>query len=846
MEKQNKNPGKAFTVAVCVLSAALFCYAQYSFYFVYIAWKNLALVGLYTVLTGAAFFAACYSAARSDTVKVRSKSKCLLSATIGLAVQQAVMWGTLWFVNIVLYHENGNVQAVTIACILMTIMLAVIYIVNFKHLWSSGNKPLYISLTALVLAGSLIFSAGYGARQFDITGVIRTMKNDRRNEPINQLSTSDFSFDTVSADDIRITKKEKEDCRLWYNKNILTDTESPAYDFKYGDSLFSQTMKDWKISIGETGKKGELYKGGETTQLTLTNDEKNLTARVEATLYPDYAACEWTVYIKNSGENKSPVISDFYAINASLQTGGSQSLYYSVGSPNSSEDFTLKKISDFSQELEFHATNGRPSDEYMPYFNVCGKDRGYILGIGWTGQWLASISENEALFNAKVGQEELKGYLQPGEEIRSPLISLSFYSGGNAMKGFNSFRRWVSKCVYPVGVNNFSMLEIAKPESKRTSDEIIDEVNKIDKSVLASTDYFWMDAGWYKYTDSWYDGVGSWIVDKSRYDNGISELSDMGKKQGIGLVLWYEPERVISGTALYDVASKHDGWTVNVKGSNNIWNFADDNACDYICKYIASSLNENGVSVYRQDFNFEPIEYWKKADNKYYNGRDGFCENHYVTNYYKYLDYLTENVDGLLMDNCASGGRRLDLEMTRRSIPLWRSDYNCEDHDDILEATQAQTYGISFWLPLSGTLDYCSKNTEYASRSSIMPCVINTFDSVKSKYYCDYSSLRSLQKEAYFPLTDGNTDNNKYLAMQYGSYDGSKGMALIYKRADVTDDSFTVKFNGLNAEKLYNVRDYDSPAEARLLTGSSLMNEGFKVTIDQAPEAVIIMYTEVQ
>ena len=32
--------------------------------------------------------------------------------------------------------------------------------------------------------------------------------------------------------------------------------------------------------------------------------------------------------------------------------------------------------------------------------------------------------------------------------------------------------------------------------------------------------------------------------------------------------------------------------------------------------------------------------------------------------------YLCENVEGLVIDNCSSGGRRLDLEMTRRSFPL--------------------------------------------------------------------------------------------------------------------------------------------------------------------------------
>ena len=52
----------------------------------------------------------------------------------------------------------------------------------------------------------------------------------------------------------------------------------------------------------------------------------------------------------------------------------------------------------------------------------------------------------------------------------------------------------------------------------------------------------------------------------------------------------------------------------------------------------------------------------------------------------------------MLIDSCASGGRRNDLETLRRAVPLLRSDYIMEP-----VGNQCHTYGIAFWYPYYGT-----------------------------------------------------------------------------------------------------------------------------------------------
>lgn len=655
---------------------------------------------------------------------------------------------------------------------------------------------------------------------------------------------SDITFESISADENRISEDEIRLCRSWFDENIRMqgNVEFLPYDFKVGGKSLGKNIDDWDISVGAESETGAFYRGGKTTYITLYHKSSAVTATVEATIYEEKATCEWTVYIKNTGEENSPVISDFYAVNTSIDVQNPQ-LYYSKGSYDEPYDFALmnKKLTAFP--LKFTSYDGRATDNYLPYFNISGEDGGVVFAVGWTSLWQAEISRGIGDVSVKAKQEKFKAYLLPGEEVRSPLVSFSFYSGSNPLKGFNTFRSWVSGCVYPENIpDTMTMLEFSGPMHTQTAEELFAGADGFGEETYGKIDYFWMDAGWYKYNEGWHDSVGSWVANPDRFPGGIIEVSDYAASKGCGLVLWFEPERVCKGSLFHKKGSENKNWLIELEDTDNLmWNLAEDGATDYLIDYISDFLTDNKISVYRQDFNFSPDVYWAQADKEFYDGRKGITENHYVSNLYRYLDGLTENVDGLIIDNCASGGRRLDLEMVRRSVPVWRSDYNCNPHEDILEATQSQTYGLSFWLPLSGTVFY--SESEYAARSSIMPLGLETFGTVHGEHYGEYIEQRSMMNEYYYPLSSGGYFSDRMLAMQYSSYDASSGMALVYKRADVRDSEYTVKLNGLISDAVYSVYDYDSPKNVFEMTGEELMNSGIKLTLPEGEKAFIIMFS---
>lgn len=813
--KKFKNKDIIESIVTTVLFGLL-VYAAYSLWYIFYGTDSAPDVHLYTILSGLAlgWFLLLFV---GEVFKKSGWVPKLIAFLAGNGLFHGVIWGLNAKINPTgMDNDDVVIKTFTVAFAISAVVLFATFILRAKNRYKVLNIILAIVYFVVSCGGLYVVNE----------------------ENIKALEyKQNIQFATISANAMSLTAEEKDLCKKWFDDNFRSADGEYPFTFKVDGEEFNPA--EWDKKYEESDKS---YTGGKTENLVLTNKEKGLEVTVEATVFEKNSTCQWTVYIKNTGTGNSGVISDFYAFDSALPTGKAQ-LYYSMGSDTAASDFSLIKKNLSSIKKTFSGTDGKPTEAYLPYFNISGEDYGVVLGIGWTGQWGVTLAESKGETDITVKQENFNAYLLPGEEVRSPLVSLSFYDNANPLKGFNLFRSWIMDCVYPENVtqNHYTVMEVAGPMHTRTSDEIIEILDGISDSVYDEIDAFWMDAGWYSYNDGWYDGVGNWTVDTARYDNGISELSGYAADKGLGHVLWYEPERVYPGTNFHTVGSEHEQWLIDVGDENIIWNLANEEAFDYYCEYLLNSMKENGVTVYRQDFNFvAPLEYWQKADKEYYDGRTGICENHYVTNLYRYLDYLCENIDGLIIDNCASGGKRLDLEMAFRSIPFWRSDYNSEVHSDLFEATQSHTYGISFWLPISGSA--LNMTNEYSLRSDIMPLMLTDLYAHTNPVFDLYHEQRELMAGNYYPLDFGSFDKDKMLAMQYSSEDALAGTAFIYKRAEVKDTEYTVRLNGLVRTATYDVYDIDSPENIYTLTGEELMTDGITLTLPDGEKAIILMY----
>ena len=83
---------------------------------------------------------------------------------------------------------------------------------------------------------------------------------------------------------------------------------------------------------------------------------------------------------------------------------------------------------------------------------------------------------------------------------------------------------------------------------------------------------------------------------------------------------------------------------------------------------------------------------------------------------------------------------------------------------------------------------------------------------------------------------------DKYLAMQYSSFDANEGFAVVYKREMITDNSTVLKLNGLEENVTYVVKDFLSDSVLTEVTGLQLMENGVSVNLPENPDAAVITF----
>ena len=491
--------------------------------------------------------------------------------------------------------------------------------------------------------------------------------------------------------------------------------------------------------------------------------------------------------------------------------------------------------------------NGFPTWNNLPFFNIQWQQEGTIVGVGWPGMWEAEFKRDvEQGMSVRIGQERTHFKLHPGEEIRTPLIALLFWKGDRA-RSQNVWRRWMvaHNVPRPGGKLPESMLEAS---SSGQYQEMVNANEQNQKMFIdryleegIQLDYWWMDAGWYPNKGvNWQDLLGTWEVDKTRFPNGLRAVSDHARSEGIKTLLWFEPERVVKDSWLYE---NHPEWLLGFGGpfEGRLLNHGNPEANHWLTDHVDNMLTEEGIDLYRQDLGFGVRYFWELEDQKDPD-RQGITEIKHVNGYLKYFDELRRRHPNMLIDICAAGGKRLELENLRRAVPLWRSD--CA-FDPV--TTQCQTYGLAHWLPYFGTGN--AKIDIYTFRSNMCPSTVMGHD-VRNKNL-NYGLLRKLIKQwrevapnyygDYYPLTPYSLGNDMWLGWQFHRPEVGEGMVQMFCRAGTIYNSGFCKLKGLESESNYRITDYDSD-EITEMSGSELMEKGLPIYFDTQPAAALIRY----
>ncbi len=632
----------------------------------------------------------------------------------------------------------------------------------------------------------------------------------------------------------------------------FSKSKQPPFSFSYDGKPSSSFIAQWNFSV-------ETKKIDETRTIhvcTYTDPKTGLVVISSCTIFSDYPAVEWVIQMKNSSKANTPILEAIKAIETDFAYGkkGIYELHRARGSNAERTDFApIDEPLDSNAEITFGPDRGRSSDEMaLPFFNIETPGEGLMVGIGWSGEWKATVARNAAdLIHLSIGLEKTHLTLYPDEEIRTPSILLLYWQGDDRMIGHNLLRRFIleyhtpQKDGKPVTLPFATGVGFGGPRpcneyTCATESYAIAMINRLEQFDIES-EVCWIDAGWYEGGDpSWWAGVGNWVVNKKNFPNGLRPVSDAARKTGKKFLLWFEPERVFQGTR-FD--REHPEWIMRLpQRQSGLFNLGNPQARRWLTDYISAFLEKEGIDLYRQDFNFDPLPFWQANDSS---DRIGMTEIKYVEGLYAYWDELLARHPGLVIDNCASGGRRIDLETISRSAPLWRTDY--QYYEPI--GYQCHTYGINFYLPCSGTGNIDPET--YKFRSSISSALVVGWDVNQSTFPLpqarksveEFKRLRPYFYGDYYPLTPYDISDDAWMAYQFDRPENNDGIILAFRRSSNSAPTVNIKLHGLNPHARYEI-SYEDYGITMTETGKEL-GDGFGIKIPQTPGSLLIDYHKV-
>ena len=640
------------------------------------------------------------------------------------------------------------------------------------------------------------------------------------------------------------------------------------FDFLYGGKAFEEL--EYEVSQKE--------EGNVLTTTYLLPDGLKITNI--ATKFDN--AYEWVNWFENTGNQDTEIISELWDAAVTLELPHEDPLRWTAYQPEFEELTTVYAPSGSTWTFDefcaypdrsadnrfaghltpgkrrwFQTSGGRSSNKSAPFFNVHKQGHGYIFAIGWTGQWqcFANRLEDEMIIKTKIQNTNFK--MLPGEKFRTSSFVLMPYEG-TVLESQNQWRRLVKEYFSQIGQEGRAQqgpLCAAIWGGMKTS-SVIERVETFAKFELPY-EYVWMDAGWYgantkatpdEFEGDWPEYTGDWRVSPLIHSNNLKDVSGAVHKAGMKFLLWFEPEHVKKNVP---TALEHPEYFLEIPGKGDLLlDLGKEEAWQYCFDTVAGMIEEIGIDCYRQDFNTDPLECWCANDAE---DRLGITEIKHINGLYRLWDALLEKFPHLIIDNCASGGRRIDIETLRRSIPLWRSDYQCTANFCI-EGAQSHHLTFNQWMPYSGTGTGRDYDT-YRARSGYSPALMTNHSFSERNPFGDdpekmawlkmileeYLKVRPYMTEDFYPLTQVSDRSDIWSAAQFHRPSQGDGILQIFRREKSPYESASFDLFAIDETAEYLFTDADDSSEFKL-SGAELVKQGFAITIKEKRTAKLYFY----
>ena len=300
-----------------------------------------------------------------------------------------------------------------------------------------------------------------------------------------------------------------------------------------------------------------------------------------------------------------------------------------------------------------------PVRKYFPFLALEDSESGQVtaiqLYVGASWQMEISVKESELLtVTGGLPDRELGHWTRkvaPGESFSTPQAVIA--QGENLYQACRKLVEAQHPAISPVDDH----MGIVFNEFCTTwGNPTLENLKQIaDRLEGKGVQFLVIDCGWYGHGDAWPQSVGDWDVNPERLPGGLKEAADYIRSKGMISGLWFELESVGPTSSHYNDREhlvKRDGLPLTV-GGRRFWDMEDPWVVDYLTEKVIGQLKAGGFGYIKVDYN-ETMGMGVDGGDSLGDGLQRKVEASR-----RFFQKIREEIPGIVIENCSSGGHRL-------------------------------------------------------------------------------------------------------------------------------------------------------------------------------------------
>ncbi len=674
-----------------------------------------------------------------------------------------------------------------------------------------------------------------------------------------------------------ISLKNKITGREWL---APTTTASSEFQVKVGDELVAGADQAFRVKRHDVQQHSDR-----SVELVVQLQRGPLVAHLHYVAFPDTNILEQWAVIENTGYE---TLRDLTALDSAMltlaPTAEELTLYWVQGlNPQPSDktppgqepklhlDSTILKEG-ISQTI---GSAERSSEGSMGWFALAAPmaREGLFGGIEWSGAWQLRAARQNGQTTLATGVEGVRYHLAPGESFQAPRRFLGTYRGGldEAADASHTFARNYILRPRPA---NFPWAQYNTWFAYYTNLDQELLKREVDSAAALGLEVFVVDAGWYDGSPKQGDftfGLGSWRENRDKFPSGLAAFSDYVHSRGLKFGLWVEPERVdlrYVGPGK-DIAREWLSPFTPAGGPSQ----PDQVAWSEIClgnpdaRTWMKQMLTRVVTDYKVDWLKWDDNAWLPCDPPNTDGNGNYS---HVMGLYEVLDYMRQTFPDLVIEDCASGGNRMDYALMRRTDIAWLSD-----ETDPSYRVRYHVFGASYpfppeylnsWIVESYWEHFADgeKSPELLSawmRSRMMgglglsvgtlgwSAALRSAVAAEIKEYKDLRPILTQGNQYHLlPQPDLEEPNlpppTEPDAVEFYDPKSKQGAALLFK-GTVPWSQRQVRLSGLDANTTYQVKSLDSKISVQQ-TGRQLLSQSLQMQLEDAHPSTLLLIAPVR